>query len=365
MSVAINLFTEKTELYDILITGVFSYLQIAILQNDFIDIPYTFFHTYTMIALIFILIFFFHMPTKSWPTYVKKNDSIMKPKRLFLGIYFLIGISCMLTLFGNAVSETVPHGVFVFSISIGVSGLIVFLLWKVFGISPLRCGKVLIAIGALGFLTAVAGSLNIVFLYISCALIGMGNLAASLSSYYGIFLMKRYPSKMITPVVIILAVITIILHSSLLESYRDNVEVLYILYAILAIATAVTYLLIEPLLMWSIRQNETVENKDTAGNTTPNDISSISKSAIEDRYISKAFTLADLDIILSKHTTESISGQELRIAEFILNGFTSGEIAIELKITENTVKGYRKNLYAKLNIHSFRELFLLANSEKK
>ena len=52
------------------------------------------------------------------------------------------------------------------------------------------------------------------------------------------------------------------------------------------------------------------------------------------------------------------SGQELRVAELILRGYSYTKIARTLKIKPSTVKTHRLNIYTKLQIHSKRELFL-------
>jgi DNA-binding CsgD family transcriptional regulator len=59
--------------------------------------------------------------------------------------------------------------------------------------------------------------------------------------------------------------------------------------------------------------------------------------------------------------SDKLSGQEIRLAELIVQGFSNPEIAQILNITGNTVKHYRKSLYSKLQIHSRRELFELLN----
>lgn len=72
-------------------------------------------------------------------------------------------------------------------------------------------------------------------------------------------------------------------------------------------------------------------------------------------------SMAELDSILcGKCYAGGLSGQELRIAQFILNGYSAPQIASILGITLNTVKSYRKNLYSKLQIHSRHELHTLS-----
>jgi DNA-binding CsgD family transcriptional regulator len=70
-------------------------------------------------------------------------------------------------------------------------------------------------------------------------------------------------------------------------------------------------------------------------------------------------------INLAKNAFDSLSGQEMRLAELIIQGYTNPEIAKSLKITDNTVRYYRKSLYSKLQIHSRRELFELAERAER
>lgn len=71
-------------------------------------------------------------------------------------------------------------------------------------------------------------------------------------------------------------------------------------------------------------------------------------------------SIAELDKTLYPKSYASLSGQELRIAQYILSGYTNPQIACSLGITLNTVKSYRKNLYSKLQIHSIKELHNLS-----
>lgn len=338
ISVAVNLFTPETALYDVFITSVFAQPLIAVLQNDVLPVSYPVFRAFTVAALALLLLFFFSLPKTEWPAYAKRNARLVKPRRFFAGIYFLIGITCMLTLFGSAVSESVKGGVTIFALSTAASGAAVFMIWRVRRVSVLRCGKVLVALGALGFLSALAGSLRPAFLYVSCALLGCGNLACCMTTFFGVTLMERYPSKMIMPAVMLLALATVALHSALLDALRTELPVLYMIYAVLALAAAVAYLLLEPYLLWSQRRGESGASVGAG----------------------RGMTLSELDAALGARASSPLSGQELRVAELILSGFSGAEIAETLNITENTVKGYRKNLYAKLGIHSLRELFVLA-----
>jgi DNA-binding CsgD family transcriptional regulator len=57
---------------------------------------------------------------------------------------------------------------------------------------------------------------------------------------------------------------------------------------------------------------------------------------------------------------ESLSGREIEICDLLLEGCTSGAIALRLQISRHTVKDHRKNIFRKLQIVSLAELFALA-----
>ena len=57
-----------------------------------------------------------------------------------------------------------------------------------------------------------------------------------------------------------------------------------------------------------------------------------------------------------------LSPREQEIVQLVLKGFSGPQIAAALYISTHTEKSYRKEIYQKLNIHSKRELFDLANN---
>jgi DNA-binding CsgD family transcriptional regulator len=78
------------------------------------------------------------------------------------------------------------------------------------------------------------------------------------------------------------------------------------------------------------------------------------------RKVSEQQSVASKLQAIQAHVTEHLTGQELRVAELILRGASFRGVAQALNITLNTAKSYGKSLYSKLDIHSMRELFVLA-----
>ena len=64
--------------------------------------------------------------------------------------------------------------------------------------------------------------------------------------------------------------------------------------------------------------------------------------------------------VLQVNAFDKLTGQELRVAELALRGYSYPEIAKTLKVKSSTVKTYQKNIYSKLQINSKRELFAIA-----
>jgi DNA-binding NarL/FixJ family response regulator len=64
-----------------------------------------------------------------------------------------------------------------------------------------------------------------------------------------------------------------------------------------------------------------------------------------------------------KHSPE-FTRRELEVLRYIKEGLTSAEIADRLFLSFETIRGYRKDLYIKLNAHSTRELIQNAKALK-
>ncbi len=350
--IGVNLFTGESAIYYAVITAIVVGAGVALLQNDIYPVPYPAFRLISLIALSLLLFFFCRLPPDIWPRYVKKADGLVRPRGLFIAVYALFVVDCFLTLFGTAAAEPSVHGVSVLYLASGIFGGIVFLFWKRFGISPLRSAAVLVALGALGFVFAIVALYVPVFSLVSCALMGAGTTACWLNPFIGNVLAKRYPSRFITPGILLVALGTVGIHSFLLEAFRTSLQILYIAYLGIAVCAAILYLVLEPLLTYSFREQAVSGMAGTVpGNPGPGREGDTGDPVKP--VVSKAAGLA-------AHAFDNLSGQEIRLAELIMQGYGNAEMAEILHITGNTVKGYRKTLYSKLQIHSRRELFELA-----
>ncbi len=86
----------------------------------------------------------------------------------------------------------------------------------------------------------------------------------------------------------------------------------------------------------------------------------------EQKQIDEQPTELSADTEEKPHTPsvfDVLTPREREITGYILSGYGNAEIAELLFLAENTVKSYRKEMYFKLQIHSRRELFALAERD--
>ena len=372
-SILVNLLSEKSVLQYLTLAYPAAFGTVAVLQNDFLPIPFGAFRLFILIALSLMLVFFFKLPARVWPAYVKKEDGLVFPRRYFAGLVLLGAMGALIVLLGSAVAENVEHGLSVLYGFAAIGSLSVWVFWKYGSITPIRMGSVLACISALGFLlSVVAQAVQIPLLSLAaCAMLGAGYFVCNLSMYYGLVMMKRCPSRFIPPVIIGSCLLAMVLHTFLLELFRNNLNTLYAIYLAIAVAMVILYLALEPYLIHSFGRGASPEPAFQAAGDGPEpelrEPAAAGPAVAETEAGPAAPAVAvepeTAETLAAACTFDALSGQEFRLAELIMQGYTNGEMAGLLKLSENTVKYHRKNLYAKLHIHSKRELFALAKRE--
>ena len=386
LAIIINLFSEKTAIKYLLVAYPFALIIIALLQMDFFKLPFSAFRFFTVISLAFMLVFFWKLPAFSWPQSVRKNDKIVAPKSLFAGFFLLTVLGNFVFLFGNAVAESIPHGLFTMYLSTCLSCVMAFLLWKRLKITPLHSVKILIAISAFGFTYAIAAKFLPLPSLISCVLIGAGSTSCVLIPFYSLLIAKRYPSRFITPVIAGLALLTVLVHTVLLDTFRNNLILLYIIYLIIAVGMIILYLVLEPYLLYSFRgrtlqdiigvvEEEPDEskyapvpaaevlNRRFIDRGSPPEPTPIAQTAVEKPAppLDKSLQEQRMKILLT-HTLEPLTRREYQLTDCMLRGLRRSEIAKEMGILPVTISNYRNSIYSKFDIHSRQELFRLAET---
>ncbi|MDO4531644.1 MAG: hypothetical protein Q4C06_06645, partial [Bacillota bacterium] len=201
----VNLFSEHSAILHLTLLYPFANLLVAFLQNEWSPVPFSVFHIFSIVALAGMLFFFFRLPADKWPVLLRKKDGFTYPKKFFSKIYLLLFLGGLLTLFGNSIAETVPHGVSIYYMAVAGMALVLFFLWKSRSIHPLTCCPYLVGISALGFLLIPASQYFPALGIPICVLLAAGMVMLSLYALMGIAIMHRYPSRMVVPIIIFLA----------------------------------------------------------------------------------------------------------------------------------------------------------------
>jgi DNA-binding CsgD family transcriptional regulator len=338
MGISASLFSKETMIKAICVLTVVRISIVAALYTGMLPMSFTIFKLYIVAITIGLAYFYWNIPN-AWPKYLHKADGLVPPRKMFAAIYFLIAFGACAMVFGQDIAASLGDYLIIFISGMLASTLCLYLLWKCAGVSPFKFSGILIIFGVLGFMLAILSRYMSALAMPACFLIGMSMITLKLNSYYAMFLIERYPSRFILPILWLVAVIVRWSYILLFSFFADGTQPLHGIYLLITIMVAMLYLLIAPYMAHSF--NKKPENAFMPA-SLPND-----KAALP-----------------TEHAFAKLSGQELRLAELIMQGYTHPEIMKILNITDNTVRGYRKTLYSKLQIHSKRELFELAEKNQ-
>lgn len=146
------------------------------------------------------------------------------------------------------------------------ASFLIYFLYKKAEIHPFRSITVCIGLGCVGFLLTYAANYIPELSYIACALIGFGMVTCQMLPLYNVVLMKTYPSRFLSPITIGLALVAVLVQSSMVELFRSMPSLLCLAYAVIMVILAVIYLQIEPFFLYTLHRNtdstaEPVEEK--------------------------------------------------------------------------------------------------------
>ena len=348
-----NYFCEENAITHLTAAYGISLVLISIVQNDFVPITFPVFRIITVIALLFLITFFFKMPAKRefCPRYVKKNDGITKPKKLLFGTFALVFISSLMAVSGPSISGEVQHGVFITYLVDAIASFVIFFLYKKFKIHPFRLISICIGIGSIGFLLVFATGDVPQLASVACGFIGIGMVPCQMIPLYGVVLMKSYPTRFLSPIIIGLALVAVLVQGSMVELFRSSPSMLNLVYAVLMVALVIIYLQIEPYYLYTLRRKISEEVEQNAQESEDE----ASENETETEFSAEVET----DSVLSV-----LSKRELEVVDLIAGGYSNGDIAKILFISVHTVNDHTKNIYRKLNVHSRYELTALINKLK-
>ncbi len=355
--IMVNFFSENAAIKHLTVAYGVSLFMIAVVQNDFLPITFPVFRIVTVFALIFLSVFYFSIPaTKdSFPEYVRKKDNFTAPKKLLSGMYILIFISALMAVSGPSISSEVPHGVFVTYFTDAAASILIYVLYKKLNVHPFRSISVSMALGGVGFLLMYAADYAPALSYVSCVLIGIGMVPCQMIPLYCVMMMKSYPSKYLTPVTIGLALVAVLVQSTMVEVFRDIPSMLNLAYGIIMVILVIIYLQIEPYFMYAFKRK--IPDTDTGKESSDLPEADIISDENETTRLPKDEETNDILKTLTK--------RELEVLDLIGCGYSNSEIAKALFISEHTVNDYTKKIYRKLNVHSRYAAAQFVNNKNK
>jgi len=375
--VMVNFFSEESTIMHLTVAYGVALFLIAIVQNDFLPITFPIFRFVTVLAVVLLLMFFLHMPGKpeACPRYVKKADGLTAPKKFFVGTYILVFVGSLMGVSGPSIVVEASHGVFVTYLADAFASLAIYLLYKKVGVHPFHTIPFFIGLGTTGYVLLYAASYAPWLTYVACALIGFGMMTCQMLPLYGSMLMKSYPTKSIPPIIIGLALMAVLVQSSLVEIFRTAPVLLNLVYAVIMVILGFLYLQVEPFFLFTLRfkdsyvsdsRTELLEVSETsdviveAGDIASEEVEIVAAS--EDGETVETDVAAKTD---SPNPLDTLTPRELEVVELICLGYTNRDISKMLFISEHTVKDHTKKIYPKLGVHSRFELATLVNRNKK
>lgn len=131
-----------------------------------------------------------------------------------------------------------------------------------------------------------------------------------------------------------------VIQSVLVEAFRDAPILLSLSYLAVVIVLAIIFVMLEPFLIYAVRRRFA---------------DPLARSQTEPEQLPAPEAGASLEILTRR---------EREIVGLISSGYSNGDIAKMLFISEYTVKDHTKNIYRKLNVHSHFDLTALVNRTK-
>ena len=352
----VNFFSEKSAVYALTAGYGLSVTLIAAVQNDFFPITFPVFRLITVAALLLLLFFTLRLPAApaACPRYVQKDTSLVAPKKMLFGTYTLVFVSSLMAVSGPSIVGEVRHGVSVTYLANAVAGILMFLLYKKVKFHPFHGISVCMGMGCIGFLLLYAAGFVPQLTYPACVLIGFGMFPCWMLPLYGLVLMKSYPSRYLSPTIIGLALVSVLVQSSMVELFRGAPIMLCLAYAVIMVILVILYLQVAPFFLYTLHREipRTAEVAPAADNAPP--ASPVAEEAVMEES-GAADTLAGPLSVLSR--------RELEVVDLIASGYSNAEIASALFISVHTVNDHTKKIYRKLGVHSRLEVAALVNRE--
>ncbi len=353
----VNYFSEKSSIKYLTFGYGIAVFLIALIQNEVVAIPFSTFRFLMVGALVLLFIFFLCMPAGSehLPKFVKKSDGLIAPKKMMWGAYLIAFIAALMGVGGPAVVGKVEHGVSIMYLVVALTSFTMYFIHKKANIHPFRMAPLFVGLGGFGFLVMLVSAYVPALSYVACILIGFGMTVCMLAPLYGVPIMKAYPSRYVASAIIGLAITAVLIHAVIAEMFLGAPIALYIFYAVVMAVLVFVFTQVEPFLMFALRRrisDDTVPVAEEDAKKAP-----IVETEVKPEPVSVTAEKDDSDDPLLK-----LSPKKREVAQLICLGYTNKDIATTLYLSEHTVKGYVKDIYITLDVHSRMELAVLVNN---
>lgn len=332
-TLAINVYSLKIALKDGIIASIVSSPFIALLHLSGFVIDFKALNVISAIIQILMFIGVSKIPTKIEMKFLPVRTKGMEarttrpPFLLLVGSFFIYTIICFCTLFSSTTVESITNGIPIFYIAAIFWALVFLVLYYKMKLDPFEIVAVYMAVAAIGFILWLLPMPQVI--YISIFMQGTSLCLCNLAWFIMAILSEKWNWRGIAPLAIFITLITVLIHSAILEVLRDNTALLYAVYAVIALVLLVINLYIAPYFrrVW------------------------IDSSA-------DAATAINIDFgVLTK--------REIEIVELVVQGYINEDIAKTLFISEHTVKTHMKNIFQKLDVHTLFELATKINKIKR
>ena len=353
----VNYFSEKSSIKYLTFGYGIAVFLIALIQNEVVSIPFSTFRFLMVGALILLFIFFLCMPAGSehLPQFVKKSDGIPAPKKMMWGAYLIAFIAALMGVGGPAVVGKVEHGVSIMYLVVALSSFTMYFIHKKANVHPFRIAPLFVGLGGFGFLVMLVSAYVPALSYVACILIGFGMTVCMLAPLYGVPIMKAYPSRYVASAIIGLAITAVLIHAVIAEMFLGAPIALYIFYAVVMAVLVFVFTQVEPFLIFALRRR-------ISDDTVPVAEEDAKKAPIVETEVKPEPVSVTAEKDASDDPLLKLSPKKREVAQLICLGYTNKDIATTLYLSEHTVKGYVKDIYITLDVHSRMELAVLVNN---
>jgi DNA-binding CsgD family transcriptional regulator len=342
-AVTIFFLSKEAALMQSAVTNLFPGLLIACIYSDFIKIPFAIYTAVSLVAQCALLFAYHFVPAVLPVHFVNSSSIIKKTYSPAFEICALVFMSAFIMEMALSSAGAVRGGLSVLYISVIPGALFYLFFLRKKKVSPYRLFTSFLTFLCCGFVMRLA-SVHVGFLAIpSCVIIGFSFMFFSIVAYFGQTVFRIYPSRFVVSGFMFFVTLAIAVHGGAIRLFRTKQKELLILYCLVAALMILVWILIDSSHNRFLQMFKRDENSEV---------------------IKKRDSMVK-DGCLKTDPLSVLSAREREVAHLLLRGYSSTEIGKLLCISRNTVDTHRKEIYLKLEIHSKRELFFLAETDEQ